>query len=606
MTLSKKLSRRQIEVLMCTYLRRYTFGSTRFIDLLGDIGVSIYTLTDHLDALAARELILPSPYVNRKTMVPTFRYKNHQGVIELTKLGENTILQIMQELQILPNDSIISALAKIRERYKTERLSHGLRRERKSEFSDAFNALIWNNPTEPVISSIGMYTELDSQLGLLAASNNKVYLELSRTKLNLPIRNGRIASLIIPIALRQQMPTIQVRASLEHSWNWFRTVNDNTIDRYVDESSSMGLIEMGKGIIKSCKPSTSGTIEWLASKTISTFLNSVPNIPKAAILAFRESFAYPTEEEFLHPNASSANLEWAEYIHGSMSNKGLYREIISDTLRVMVDQAKVMIKEPESGRIIPRTILRRLNEAKDLQGSFNRLLQLANEKNPAAILLLTITAKPGITMEDLYHNLTKEKWIFINWEEFADAIRQLVGKGLIHTAIGNQTRLYAFTQIPYIVQTGNAPKNEINAILKGVNPSLLAKIEETMLNEEDKNALQATLEKLTKDKAIDFDSLENEYGKMFSRRLIGLSEYLSPFVMVEKDYSGLRVEKEGLSSIVLDISRYSVLTGNEALNEYSTLLSDLVTKDVDFKNKLVESAQSIEEIFLNRGVKEMA
>ena len=97
MTLSKKLSRRQIEVLMCTYLRRYTFGSTRFIDLLGDIGVSIYTLTDHLDALAARELILPSPYVNRKTMVPTFRYKNHQGVIELTKLGENTILQIMIE-----------------------------------------------------------------------------------------------------------------------------------------------------------------------------------------------------------------------------------------------------------------------------------------------------------------------------------------------------------------------------------------------------------------------------------------------------------------------------------------------------------------------------
>jgi hypothetical protein len=272
----------------------------------------------------------------------------------------------------------------------------------------------------------------------------------------------------------------------------------------------------------------------------------------------------------------------------------------------MVDQAKVMIKEPESGRIIPRTILRRLNEAKDLQGSFNRLLQLANEKNPAAILLLTITAKPGITMEDLYHNLTNEKWIFVNWEEFADAIRQLVGKGLIHTAVGNQTRLYAFTQIPYVIQTGNTPRNEINAILKGVNPSLLAKIEETMLNEEDKNALQVTLEKLTRDKTIDFDSLENEYGKMFSRRLIGLSEYLSPFVTVEKDYSGLKVEKGGLSSIVLDISRYSVLTGNEALNEYSTLLSDLVTKDIDFKNKLVESAQSIEEIFLNRGVKEMA
>jgi len=57
---------------------------------------------------------------------------------------------------------------------------------------------------------------------------------------------------------------------------------------------------------------------------------------------------------------------------------------------------------------------------------------------------------------------------------------------------------------------------------------------------------------------------------------------------------------------VLDISRYSVLTGNEALSQYTGLLSDLVTKDTDFKMKLVSSAQSIEESFLDRGVNEMS
>jgi len=404
------------------------------------------------------------------------------------------------------------------------------------------------------------------------------------------------------------MPVNQIASNLEHGWQWFRTMNNNTIDRYIDESSSMGLIEFGKGIIKSCKPGgTSGCIEWLADKTISTFLNSVPNIPKASILAFRESFFYPTEEDFLNPNHSDADLEWAQHIHGAMSNKQLYREIISDTLKVMVDQAQIMIREPESGRIIPRTILRRLNQAKDLKEAFNRLLKLANEKNPTATLLLIITAQPGITDYDLYHKLVKDRWIFIKYDEFEDAIRQLVGKGLIHTgSSGNHRRLYAFTQIPYIVQKGLSPKNEINAILKGINPSLLSKIEETMQKEEDKSALLRTLEKLIEHKSIQFDPLEEEYGKEFSRKLIRLSEYLSPFVLIEPDVSGLRVDKEELSSIVLDISRYSVLTGNEALSQYTGLLSDLVTKDTDFKMKLVSSAQSIEESFLDRGVNEMS
>ncbi|HPY72455.1 MAG: hypothetical protein PHN90_02980 [Methanothrix sp.] len=601
---STKLSRRQIEVLTCIHLRKHLYGSARFIDLVGDIGVASLTLADHLDALAERGMITPSPYVNRRTLVPTYRYKNNYGIIDLTADGEDAVLTITKDLNIDPNQSRISALKKIRSMDQTKPTYHGLRRVRKSEFSDAFNKLIIENPTEPVISSIGMYTELDSQLGLLAKSNRDIYLELSRTKLNLPIRNGRIASLIIPVALRRQMSANQVAANLEHSWHWFRTVNDNTIDRYVDESSSMGLIEIGKGIIKSCKPGTSGTIEWLASKTISTFLNAVPNIPKAAILTFRESFAYPTREDFLNPNKSGVDLEWAEYVHGSMSNKDLYRDIISDTLKVMVDHANIMIEDPETGRIIPRTILRRLKDAKDLQEAFKSLLSLATDKNPTANLLLIITAKPGVTMDELYHNLTNDKRIFITHEEFADAIRQLVGKGLIHTAAtGNQTRLYAFTQIPYIVQKDSMQKNEINAILKGVNPSLLAKIEETMYTEEDRAALQNTIEVLIRDKAVQFDSLDDEYGREFSRKMILLSDYLSPFVETEKDVSGLRVAKEDLSSIVLDISRYSVLTGNEALNQYSTLLSDLVTKDSDFKNKLLSSAQSIETTFLDRGIK---
>ncbi len=600
---NSKLTRRQTEVLTCITLRKYLYGDTKFIDLLGDMGISSYTLSDHLDALAAREMIKPSPYINRRTLVPTYRYKNNHGLIELTKAGEENVQRIMLDLNISPNDSKIKALEKIRTRDPTKQPYHGFSRERKSEFSEAFNELIVKNPTEPVISSIGMYTELDSQLGLLATLDNKLYLELSRTKLNLPIRNGRIASLVIPVTLRQQMLTNQVTNNLDRSWHWFRNVNHNTIDRYVDESSSMGLIEIGKGIVKSCKPSTSGTIEWLASKTIPTFLNSVPNIPKASILTFRESFAYPTEEEFLNPNRSGTDLEWAEHVYDSMSNKNLYREIISDTLKIMVDQAKVMVREPESGRIVPRTIMRRLNTAEDLQVAFTRLLKLANEKNPTATLLLIITAHPGIAMDDLYHKLTQEKWIWVKFDEFSDAIRQLVFKGLIHTAAtGTQTRLYAFTQVPYVVQTESKHKNEINAVLKGLNPSLLAKIEETMNNVADKTALQNTLENLTKDKTVQFDSIEGEYGKEFSRKLIRLSEYLYPFVVTEQDMSGLTVAREELSSIVLDVSRYSVLTGNESLSEYSTLLSDLVTKDTDFKSNLVQSARLIEDTFLDRGI----
>lgn len=602
LTRNSKLTTRQIEVLTCVVLRKHLYGNTKFIDLLGDMGISSYTLADHLDALASKEMIKPSPYVNRKTLKPTFRYKNNHGLIELTKVGEGTIHKIMSDLKISPTDSKVKALEKVRTLNQAKQQYHGLRRARKSEFSNAFNELIVENPTEPVISSIGMYTELDSQLGLLASLDNKLYLELSRTKLNLPIRNGRIASLVIPVALRQQMPTSQMTSNLEHSWHWFRNVNKNTIDRYVDESSSMGLIEIGKGLMKSCKPSTSGTIEWLSNKTISTFLNSVPNIPKASILTYKESFAYPTEEEILNPHQSGANLEWSEHIYDSMSNKDLYREIISDTLKVMVDQAKIMVREPESGRIIPRTIMRRLDEAEDMQVAFTRLLKLANENNPTATLLLIITAQPGITMDSLYHELTQEKWIWINYDEFTDAIRQLVLKGLIHTAAtGNHTRLYAFTQVPYVVQTDTKPKNEINAVLKGVNPSLLSKIEETMNKEEDKAALQNTLEDLTKNKDVLFDSVESEYGKEFTRKLIKLSEYLSPFVITEQDMSGLKVTKEELSSIVLDVSRYSVLTGKEALSEYSTLLSDIMMKDTDFKNRLVESASLIEETFLESG-----
>lgn len=599
-----KVTRRQTEVLTCLTLRKHLYGETRFIDLLGDMGISSYTLTDHLDALAARGMIQPSPYINRKTLVPTYRYKNNHGLIELTNVGEDHVKRIMLELNISQNDSKIKALEKIRSIDQTKQAYHGFRRDRKSEFSDAFNELILKNPTEPVISSIGMYTELDSQLGLMASLNNKLYLELSRTKLNLPIRNGRIASLVIPVTLRQRMPANQVSNNLERSWYWFRNVNHNTIDRYIDESSSMGLIEVSEGIVKTGKPSTSGTIEWLASKTMPTFLNSVPNIPKASILTFRDSFAYPTEEEFLNPNKSGTYLEWSEHIYDSMSNKDLYRGIISDTLKIMVDQAKIMVREPESGRIIPRTIMRRLNNAEDLHVSFVRLLKLANENNPTATLLLIITAQPGITMDDLYHKLTKEKWIFVKYEEFSDAIRQLVLKGLIHTAsTGTQTRLYAFTQVPYIVQTDAKHKNEINAVLKGLNPSLLAKIEETMNNVSDKEALQNILENLVEDKYVQFDSVENEHGKEFSRKLIRLSEYLSPFVETEQDMSGFKVAKEELSSIVLDVSRYSVLTGNAALSEYSTLVSDLVTKDTDFKNKLVQSARLIEDTFLDRGIK---
>lgn len=607
------LTRRQIEVMTCIHLREHLYGNARFIDLVGDIGISSNTLVDHLDALAKREMIPPSPYKKRKTREPTYRYKNSAGIIELTDLGKKNVQHVMGELNISINDPLISALSKIRDAQHIDthqgtisekKPSNLLRRARKSEFSDAFNKLmqLQVNKTEPVISCIGMYTELDSQLGLLKTEDNETYLKLSKTKLNLPIRNGRIASLVIPVTLRQQMTVGQMATILERSWRWFDTVNDNTINRYVNESKAMGLIEMNAGLMKSCKPSTSGTMEWLSTKTLPTFLNALPNIPKAAIMTFRESFVYPTREDFLNPSRSGTDLEWAEQIYTEMNNKSIYKEIISDTLRIMVDQAKIMIEDPESNRIVPRTILRRLNEGKDLYEAFHRLLGLADE-NPTAALLLIITAQPGITMDELYARMRRDKQIDIKYEELNSAVDQMTKKGLIHTASGVYKRLWAFTQVPYVTQTGSSRKNEINAILKGINPSLLAKIEETMVEEVEKQALQNILERLTQKKMVEFDSLENEYGKGFSRKLIRLSDYLSPFVIIDQDFTGLKVANEQLSSIVLDITRYSILAGNDALGEYATLLSDLVRKDTDFKSQLLQSTESIEAEFLDRGMK---
>ena len=67
-----------------------------------------------------------------------------------------------------------------------------------------FEELVEKNPLEPILTTISMYNELDNQLNLIRIKDPKEYTHLSRVQLNLEIRNGRLASLAIPVAVRNQ------------------------------------------------------------------------------------------------------------------------------------------------------------------------------------------------------------------------------------------------------------------------------------------------------------------------------------------------------------------------------------------------------------------
>lgn len=330
----ENLTWRQKQSLISIYWRINNFGNATFSDVVGDIGVAFVTMAKHLSALRNKQLIL----CRCEPINMTFKDE-----VTLTEHGSQIVKDFLNKENLSINNPLDLIFNKLKINFENIAYSPliGFNLNTQATFSKAFNQLIKNkNMTEPVITSIALYTELDSQLNLLRISNHKKYLSLTQSKLNIEIRNGRLSSIAIPVMLRGQMPYKELMNILETSWSWLNTVRNRQIYRYMNEATSIGLIQQNGGFITSLKPSATDNVSWLATKTGDTFLNTMSIAPKASLLVFREAFNYPTEEELLSPDNS--NLTWAQKVYDEIPSHDIYTNSIKEAIEILVDDAKII------------------------------------------------------------------------------------------------------------------------------------------------------------------------------------------------------------------------------------------------------------------------
>jgi len=521
--------------------------------------------------------------------------------LKLTELGNQSASYFLNEHNMNINNPMNIIFDKIKTDYEQMTSSSpktGFYLNSRSTFSKAFNQLIKDkNLTEPVITSIALYTELDSQLNLLKTRDNKSYLSLTKNKLNLEIRTGRLSSIALPVMLRGQIPEIELKNILGSSWSWLDTVQNRQINRYMNEAISLGLIQQSGGMITSLKPTATDTISWLAKKTGETFLNTMNIAPKAALLVFKESFQYPTIEDILYPKTADLDtLNWSQKIYEDISDKDVYTNSINEAIDILVNKSNI-IEELDGGRLVPRTIMRNIEKGEDIKNTFNTILKFSeNENNSSAKVLLSVTANPGITLEQLYINFKKDN--NIEFYTLENLITNLANKGLLHIARSafskdyKTVKLYAFSHIPFIKQSNNHKEDttEANAILKGMEPWILSSINDYFSDKLEKENLHIIIQKLMKDKCLDFDVVDGEFGKKMSRKITAWIHTLTPFVEISKDYSQLEISDTSLGNTMLDVLQYSLLTTNDALSIYSNTISDMISKDRDIIKTMEEDA----------------
>lgn len=602
--LNKKLTWRQKQTLIAIYWEIKNYGSVTFSDIVGDIGVASVTMSEHLGSLQKKGHI-PKPAKH-------FIDMKFEDKLDLTEDGENTAIEELRKINSSINDSLDSIFDKLKTDY--EKLSHvkntGFNLNN-SSFTKAYSNLIKNkNLTEPVITSIALYIELDSQLNLLKMDKvgnklNPIYRSLTLDKLNTVIRTGRLSSIAIPIMLRGQVPFNEARSILEDSWAWLNTVQNRQINRYMNEASSLGLITQNAGMISSLKPSATDLIYWLATKTGDAFMNSTNPAPKAALVVYKESFNLPTIEDLLSPNNS--NLEWAQQIYND-TPKDVYTNSINDSINVLVNQAKVMEKL-EGDRLVPKTIMREVNEAPDIKVAFDTVLKFSKkENNQVSNILLSIIANPGITIQELYIKIKPSTNIELN--QLESVITNLAGKGFVHIARSlyskdlNTVKLYAFTHIPHFGKSKSSYDENIvgeaNAVSKGMEPWILSSIKDFFPNNDEKIQLYEVLSYLLKEKEISFDDIEDKSDKKISRKVGAWSYTLKPFIESDDDFSMIRIPDSRLGEIILDTLQFSLLTSNDALGMYNSAISNFISKDGNLMKRIEEDAAILKKEFLKK------
>ena len=284
---------------------------------------------------------------------------------------------------------------------------------------------------------------------------------------------------------------------------------------------------------------------------------------------------------------------WALQIFDNI-NKDVYRHYVSEAIDILVDKAKI-VKNVE-GRLIPRTIMRSVKDGRGIEESFRTILKFSQtEKNSTAMILLSITAKPGITIEELHRKINPS--LKIRFEDLETGITNLANKGLIHIARSSFSKeggikLFSFAHIPFIEPNINDTSgfDEANAVFKGIEPWVLSSLKDFFPTNEEKNDLYDILSKLLKRKEIAFDEIDTDYSKSMSRKIGAWSYTLKPFIKQDSSFSTITMSNNRISNMILDMLQYSLLTTNDALSQYASTISNIVGKDRNFVNNIENDA----------------
>lgn len=590
------LTLRQMQAICSIASRKNNFGSAKLTDLITDMGVSSGTLAGHLNALKK------AGYIE----IPEYR-KNTRGLgfydeIFITESGREYAQKIMKRINSTYNDTPTQVFEKIKKIFEPKTFQTNLFNETKTaSFAKAFEKLVNQNPSEPVLTSIAMYTDLDSRLNLIRSKDKQKYKTLSSAKLNLEVRNGRLASIAIPTVMRGTTKLSELKQMLGDSWCWMGTVDAASNRRYWQEAMSLGLLQVRGDSLTSMKPTTIDTISWLASKTHYTFINTIPVAPKSSLVVFRESFAFPTEEDLLNPQKAEMELPWLNFIRDNINNKNDYTEAIKEGLMIIKDKANI-VQEYE-GKLIPNTIIRKINSNQDLKQSFDTILK-QSESSITAKILLAITAKPAITISELHKTLKSRKSTQeIDIGQIKELVDILVARNLVQVSMSvsaneNSTKLYSFTHLPYFTEK-MAGSKETNAIVRSMKPYLLQRIEDLFVKPEEKDAVYNVFNQFMDKKEIYFDDIMSEYNnRTFHNKMLILANDLKPFVSLEDDFSGFRLNNEnrGLNDLFINSIQFSILTQKESyesLGIYSQAMTDIIEKDKFQTEEIAEEAMNL-------------
>ncbi len=599
------LTLRQIQALVSIAYRKKNLGIVKLTDLITDMGVSFSTLADHLDAL--KKLL----YIETPENKNTYNLSFYDDLI-ITAKGEQLAGIIMKSINASFGDTPTLIFEKLKKLFNPTEVQMNLFNTptKTASFAKAFEQLVKDNPTEPVLTSIAMYTDLDSQLNLMRSTDLAKYKTLSTVKLNLEIRNGRLASIVIPTAIRQTTKYSELRQILGDSWCWMGTVGATSNKRYWQEAMSLGLLQVRGDSLTSMKPTTIDTISWLAQKTHYTFINTIPTAPKSSLVVFRESFLLPSEEDLMNPQAASIELPWLNSIRENMSNKTDYIDSIKEGLKIVKDYANI-VREYE-GKIIPTTIIRKVSSDPEMETSFKTILKQSDQNMITGKILLAITAKPAITMYDLHTILnSKNTGRKIKIEDVEEIVSILVAKNLLQMStsssnIKQQTKLYSFIHLPFFTPK-MAGHKETNAIFRSMKPYLLQRISDIFVTLDEKQAAYKIFSNFMKTKEAYFEDLEGEFGKIIHNKILILVNDLKPFVLFKEDYSGffLNEKKRALNEILINSLLYSMLTQTESyesLGIYSQAISDLIEKDTPWAKEVEEEARILVEDITNHNI----